>query len=198
MSEIVMANLVKAINTLKDRFGNNLRCIETGTIRSYDEHHDSTLHIAKALGNRGILLSIDINPKSIEISKNICKEWTNIGWKLEDSIQYLKRSDIGKFHFAFLDTKNNPDFIFEEFRLLFPKMIVGGIIIVDDAGVNFDGDIIPIAEQKKGHKISKFLRSLDYTNFVRYSSHGTQLWIDVTEFLCKKILGRNEDANSNR
>lgn len=191
-----MVNLVKALNILKERFEGKLRCIETGTIRSYGEHHESTLHISKALSNRGCLISVDIEPKSIEISMNICKGTKNVEWVCSDSLDYLKNVQ-SMFHFAFLDTKNDPDFIFEEFRVIFPKMIVGGIIVVDDAGVNFDGDVVITAEQKKGHKISKFLKSLDYTNFVRYSPHGNQLWIDVTESLCKMLLDRNKDADSN-
>ena len=187
MSEIIMINLIKALNELKDRFDGMLSCIETGTIRSYDEHHDSTLHISKALGDKGCLTSVDINPKSIEISMHICKEATNVEWVCSDSLEYLKEIQNKKFHFAFLDTKNDSDFIFEEFNLVFPKIIVGGIIIVDDAGVNYDGDAILTVEQKKGHKIAKLLKSLGCTNFVRYSPHGTQLWIDITESLHKDM-----------
>lgn len=185
-----MTNLVKALYILKDRFVENLRCIETGTIRSYNENHNSTLHIAKTLQSiGGSFISIDINPKSIEISKDICKELANIIWICSDSIEYLKKEN-GIFHFAFLDTKNNPDFIFEEFRLIAPKMIVGGIIIIDDAGVDIVGNIVN-GEQKKGHKVSKFLKSLGWNDFVRNSSHGTQLWIDVNMNLLQSI-GKEE------
>lgn len=175
----IMSNLRKAISRLKNQFNGDLKCIETGTIRSYTEKHNSTLHISEALGNRGFLISVDIDPKSIEISKNICKKIMNVKWICLDSIKYLEENqDI--FHFAFLDTKNDKDHIFEEFKLIVPKMVVGGIIIVDDAGVDISGNI-DITDAEKGYEITKFLKSLGYVNFVCSSPHGTQLWIDISK-----------------
>ena len=99
-----MVQLTLAINLLKDRFPiEHIKCIETGTIRSYHEHHGSTFIISKALGNRGSLISVDYEPKSIVISKDICKNTANVKWVLSDSITYLK-ANHDKFHFAFLDS----------------------------------------------------------------------------------------------
>lgn len=181
----VMINLSVAINILKDRFPTaHIKCIETGTIRSYHEHHGSTFVISKALGNRGSLISVDNLPKSITISKDICKNTTNVKWVLSDSVEYLK-ANHNKFHFAFLDSKNVSNFIYEEFRLIAPKIIAGGIIIVDDAGVDIDGRVAE-GVQQKGHKIAKLLKSLDCTNFVkRAPGHGTQLWIDTKSITFK-------------
>lgn len=185
MENLVMINLVEAIKILKVRFSEDLRCIETGTIRSYTEKHNSTLHISEALGNRGSLISVDISPKSIEISMDICRKM-NVKWICSDSLEYLKKQDA-KFHFAFLDSMNSRDHIFEEFKLLVPQMIPGGIIIVDDAGVTFDGKEKSNTPQEKGRKISKFLLALEHTNFVRNSSHGAQLWIDMKNSVGKII-----------
>ena len=175
----VMVNLGIAIDILKNRFpGQHIKCIETGTIRSYNEHHGSTLVISKALGNRGSLISIDYEPTSIAISKDTCKNVKNVTWILSDSVKYLKANQ-DKFHFAFLDSQNDPDFIFEELRWIWPKVIAGGIIIVDDAGVDAKGKIVE-GLQKKGHKIAAFLTTKGCTDFVRTAPyHGTQLWIDT-------------------
>lgn len=181
----VMANLTIAVNILKERFPEHIKCIETGTIRSYNEHHGSTLVISQALGNRGSLISIDCEPKSIAISRDICKNAANVKWVLSDSVNYLK-TNVDRFHFAFLDSRNNPDFIFEEFKLIAPKIISGGIVIVDDAGVNAGGEILE-GMQKKGRKIAKLLKSLGYHDFVRTAPHhGTQLWIDTQKIILKE------------
>jgi len=180
MEKIVMHNLIKAIGVLRSRFVENLRCIETGTIRSYSEKHNSTLHISNELKDRGRLISVDINPESIRISKDVCRACSNISWIHSDSLVYLKNQK-DTFHFAFLDSVNNRDHIFEEFKLIVPHMLPGGIIVVDDAGVNSTGleqvGILP----EKGRKVSEFLLSLGYENFVCSSSHGNQLWINVDE-----------------
>ena len=180
-----MYNLKLAIGELKTRFTEPLVCIETGTIRSYVEKHNSTLRISKALGVNGHLTSVDINPKSIQISKDICKKCSNITWVHSDSLDYLRRQK-DNFHFAFLDSVNNQNHIFEKFKILLPRMIDGGIIIVDDAGVTLDGKKQP-GIQEKGRKVSEFLLSLGCKNFVRNSSHGTQLWIDFPLVLGIKV-----------
>lgn len=184
---LIMENLKTAIVVLKQRFTDEkLNCLETGTIRSYIENHDSTFHIAEALGEEGSLISIDINPSAIKISKDVCKVCKNIEWVLDSSISYLSNSEE-KFHFVFLDSQNNKDFIFEEFRLAIPRMILNSIMVVDDAGVDENGEIDMIQGglkilRTKGHKIAPLLLSLGIVNFVRFNLQGTsQLWIDMND-----------------
>lgn len=171
-----MHNLKEAIEELKVRFSENLNCIETGTIRSYIERHNSTLHISESLGNRGRLTSIDIRLECIQISKDICKACSNITWVQSDSLDYLLKLE-DRIHFAFLDSVNDRNHIFEEFKLVIPLMIPGGIVIVDDAGVLLNGEEQP-GIQEKGRKVSECLLSMGHKDFVRNSPHGTQLWID--------------------
>lgn len=185
--DLIMQNLKSAITVLKKRFPNILlNCVETGTIRSYTENHNSTLHIAEVLGKNGSLISIDVNPKAIKISKVICKAYTNIKWILGSSVPYFN-STKEKFHFVFLDSQNNKEFIFEEFRLVISKMLLSSILIVDDAGVDKNGKIDMVQGglkiiKTKGHKIAPFLSSLGIVNFVRFNSRGTsQLWIDMNQ-----------------
>ncbi len=184
---LVMENLKTAIAVLKERFpGTPLNCVETGTIRSYTENHNSTLHIAESLGKDGSLISVDVNPTAIKISKDICKSYKNVSWILGSSISYFSVTKE-KFHFVFLDSQNNKDFIFEEFKLAVPRMLLNSIMIVDDAGVNKDGEIDIVQGglkiiRIKGHQISPFLLSLGVANFVKFNSQGnSQLWIDMNK-----------------
>ena len=190
MENIVMHNLKWAISALLLRFPDScLSCIETGTIRSHAEKHNSTLHISESLDTRGVLTSVDINPGSICISKDVCSKCSNITWVQSDSLAYLKKQ-TNKFHFAFLDSVNNRDHIFEEFKLVVPQMIPGGIIIVDDAGVTPTGEPLVGVLPEKGRKVSKFLLSLGCKDFVRSSAHGTQLWIDMETSLIEKMQAK--------
>ena len=40
-----------------------------------------------------------------------------------------------KFHFAFLDSVNDKNFMFEEFRLMIPMMLENSVLMIDDAGI---------------------------------------------------------------
>lgn len=185
MVGLKMAALADAVNILKIRFDEDLKCIETGTIRSYNERYGSTFLIAATLGDRGSLVSVDISSKSIKISKDICKLLTNVEWVHSDSLEYLKNQK-NKFHLVFLDSVNDENHIFEEFKLLVPRIISGGIIVVDDAGVTREGKKNR-GVQEKGRKISKFLLSIGCENFVRDKDSVVQLWIEMENSVSKKI-----------
>ncbi len=187
---VVMHNVIDAIQEVKGRFAEQICCIETGTIRSYDDKHESTRHIADALGSRGHLISVDINPDSIRISKDICKDRTNIEWILASSTDYLKRLQNERFHFALLDSANDKDLIFSEFTLLIPHMAEDSIVIIDDAGIIPNGqrkDRLDLAE--KGHRIWEFLITHDVPFKVLLTTigHGTQLRIDLNKLNKKRI-----------
>jgi len=183
-----MVNLRKVVDILKIRFGEELRCIETGTIRSYTEKHESTRHISEALGLRGSLISIDVNSESIKVSKDICKNCCdNIVWVHSNSLEYLKEQD-NTFHFVFLDSVNDKNYIFEEFKLVVPRLVPGGILIVDDAGVLLDGSVDSSKVPEKGHRIAEFLSSLECADFVVESPHGTQLWVDTMNLELNNLI----------
>ena len=172
-----------------NRFPDNIQAIETGTIRSYYEKHESTRHISETLGDRGQLISVDISPESIEISKNICKHSDNVTWIQSDSILYLSHLRDKKFHFAFLDSVNDKEVIFEEFKLVIPMMLENGIIMVDDAGITADGDNIDSSsEAQKSHKVWEFLRfyGIDFS-ILTTAGHGTQLKIVLYQGNLEKI-----------
>lgn len=173
-----MINVVLSLYTLRRHFGDKLICLETGTIRSYEEKHWSTYHIAKAIGENSVLHSVDSALESIEVSKKICKGLTNIEYHHCDSIEFLKTFKYNILHFVLLDSANDPDHIFEEFQLVIPKVCRGGFIIVDDAGISIDGKTMDksIAAQK-GHRIWQHLvdHNYEFEILLAPRSHGTQL-----------------------
>lgn len=181
---VLMQNLINAIESLKKKFPDvSLQAIEFGTIRVVEQnaHCQSTACISHALGKYGDLISVDISEDSIKASKEVCCDANNIEWVQLDSIIYLKKmKDFCGFHFVFLDTVNDRNFVFEEFCLVAPMMIEDGILIVDDAGIKEDGNRIDRnVNAQKGHKVWEFLkrnnirfRALPYPNWP-----GTQLEI---------------------
>ena len=162
----VMGNLSDCINQLKEKFlGAQLNAIELGTIPKVSRQtrlEQSTALIFRALGERGHLISVDIDASHIEASKEVCHDANNVTWVQSDSIGYLKNLKDVKFHFAFLDTLNEKDFTFEEFRLIIPMMLEGSILVIDDAGITEDGHKIdPKTPAQKGHEVWKFLQSCE-------------------------------------
>ena len=131
-----MIKVVRELSKLTREF-DFVNCLETGTIRSYNEKHESTFHISNIIGNNGKLKSIDIEQKSIDISKDIFNNAKNVEWIMRDSIKYLE-GDKDWYHFVLLDSVNNPDHILNEFRLVVEKIYQGGVLMIDDAGVDFD------------------------------------------------------------
>lgn len=186
-----MRHLVYAIRELKERFGGNLRCLETGTIRSFSENHRSTLVISEALGDAGTLVSVDIEPASIAVSREICRGRENIRWIGSDSLSYLRSVEGAEFHFVFLDSANDPELIFQEFSLAAARMVQGGILLIDDAGVTKDGaGIDRKSNGKKGRRVWEFLRDsgVEFRVLPTVWFHGCQLRIDLTPGAQKRIL----------
>jgi predicted O-methyltransferase YrrM len=188
---IGLRNVVKS---LFDKF-DYLNGLETGTIRSYDEKHESTRHISEVLQSNGRLKSIDNNENSIKISQDICNNAENVEWILSDSIEYLSK-DEDKYHFVFLDSVNDRDHIFEEFKLVFDRVHDGGVIIVDDSGVNMPS----YNPAEKGLKVFDFLINLkkhlnaDESEQIEIgliqADHCTQLYIPVTALVKRLINNR--------
>lgn len=179
----VMVHVRAAVEELVARFSTPLLVVETGTIRSFDEEHESTRHIGEALADRGRLVSIDLSPEAIEVSRQLCRHLDNVEWVLSDSTTYLAGLG-GPVHFALLDSANDSGLIFEEFRRIAPKMAQGGIVMVDDAGLRspFRG-VTYRTGAVKGHRVARFLESVgaDYRVLRTPRGHGTQLRIDLAE-----------------
>ncbi len=198
----VMQNLIDAIDELKNRFPNeHLEMIETGTIRTFHAACSSTYSISEALGSQGRLTSVDISPDSIRISKNFCWNAPNIEWIQSDSVTYLAKLKDKKFHFAFLDSVNQKDFIFEEFRLMIPMMLENSILIIDDSGITNDGCSIDNGvPAQKGHEVWCFLKSCGakFNIFQVPNFPGTQLKIGLGKENLKVIKNKLRQYDEDR
>jgi len=167
-----------------------LNCLETGTIRTFTEKHESTRHISEVIGERGTLKSLDNTPAHIKISKEICKNAQNVEWILTDSVEYLKK-DTNKYHFVLLDSVNDAEFIFEEFTNIVDRIHTGGVLMVDDSGVgvnkerlfsNYGGHV-----PRKGLLVNEFLLKQGAQYDIVNGGHATQLLLKLTPENYKKI-----------
>ena len=160
---VVMQNLINAIEEIKEKFPDtHLNVIEFGTIRTFEMNPSgqSTACISRALGKHGNFTSVDIDGVHIKISKEVCCNASNTIWIQSDSIAFLKKLKEERFHFAFLDTINDKDFVFKEFCLIIPKMLVDSILMIDDAGIVEGGERIDTNDAaQKGHEVWRFLKS---------------------------------------
>lgn len=176
-----MLEVRQTVQSLLDKF-DFVKCLETGTIRSYSEKHESTRHISEVLGDRGHLKSIDNNENSLNISKDICKNATNVEWILSDSLEYLDK-DTDLYHFVFLDSVNDAEHILKEFKLIIGRIHDGGILMIDDSGVNMSQN----NPAQKGIAVAKLLRSLDIQFDLLQASHCTQILLHINNSTQNKI-----------
>lgn len=178
-----MHRVKEEVKTLKEKFETPLNCLETGTIRSYHEKHESTRHISETLGDDGHLKSLDIESKHIEVSKNICGDVKNVSWIECDSLNYLKE-DEDEYHFVLLDSVNDPWHIMNEFKLIANRVHEGGSIMVDDAGTDAYGNYQPTGERfqaKKGWAVCDWCKSNDVDWQIVVGGHSYQVLIPVTK-----------------
>ena len=156
--------------------------LETGTVCSYQQQSESTRHISQVLGNRGKLISVDLSPESIRISRDVCKNAPNIEWVLSDSLAYLKKAAGQEFHFALLDSANDADLAFSEFALVATLMRNNGILMINDAGVRPDKRGFDGTESRKGHRVWQFLLACDVDYEIMEISSGRGTRMKITFF----------------
>jgi predicted O-methyltransferase YrrM len=179
-TDVTMRHVVTTIERLKADNADAIAALETGTIRSYHEKHESTRLIGEALGGRGTLTSVDNSAESIRISKDICRRLTNVVWVEADSHHYLASLEGRALSFVLLDSMNDKSFIMTEFRLVVPRVVDGGVIMIDDAGILADGSSLdPSTPAEKGHAIFAFLRQHRYPFEVLGTRHSVQLRLEV-------------------
>jgi methyltransferase family protein len=175
-----MVHVILSVQELLDRFPSQVEAIETGTIRTHSEHHESTRLIAETVGDRGTLTSVDSSREAIQVSREICRHLHNIEWVEAESTAYLSRVEGRRYHFAFLDSANDQDVIFEEFSLVTPLIVEDGIVMVDDAGITSTLKAVDRRRSSvKGHRVWQFLDSCgaEYEVLRTPRGHGTQLRI---------------------
>ena len=180
-----MNRVKEFLEKLKSRY-KYLNCVETGTIRSNTENHNSTKVISDIIGDKGKLVSIDINPEAIKISKSVCKNAKNVEWVESSSVDYLSKTDE-KFHFALLDSLHDAGYVFYEFILLIKNMCEEGIIMVDDCGVDFNSRKNK-SKAVKGVAIYNFCKLYEIPCQVIRGTHGNQLMVDLKEIDNYKVI----------
>lgn len=132
-----MKTLPTILAELHKTFG-PLTIIETGTIRNMaPEYHAgdgwSTVYISEFVrAHGGDFTSVDLD---ISTAKKMLGSLDLAGYcKLVqyDSLMWLRDKAPQGIHFALLDSANDANHTFREFELVRPKMVAGGIIVIDD------------------------------------------------------------------
>lgn len=175
-------HIINLVNQVIDIYKDNIKVVETGTIRSYGEKHESTRHIGEALGDKGNLISIDIESNSINIAKDICKDLNNIDWILGDSIKQLEKLHNNGYvpHVALLDSVNDSNHIFKEFEIVRDMGVK--FIIIDDAGISLKGELFDTThpDAVKGRRVYKYCVDNNINCNILQTIQGTQLLINNT------------------
>lgn len=132
-------------------------CVETGCIRQPGEGTMSTRAISSAL-ERGRLYSFDLEPRHIEICKQVCEPYNDrIEYVQGDAKAELRRMNengaLAAVHLALFDSMNDADQIWSEFRAIEDRFVPGSVVIVDDS----------VPPSKKGRRVKPYL-------------HGHPLW----------------------
>jgi hypothetical protein len=127
-------------------------CIETGSLRDPNEGTDSTRVIAATLGERGRLYTFELDPKHLAVCREVCREFADRIEYVEGDAkvnlrQWRERGTLRQVHFAFLDSADDPEQIWEEFRAIEDLFVPGSVLVVDD--------VVPPAV--KGRRIKPYL-----------------------------------------
>ena len=111
--------------------------IETGCIRDANEGTESTLTIASTLMGRGQFYTFEISPEHIAVCQKLCEGYNqHINYIEGDSVDNLAKmveeNIIDTIHFAFFDSVNDSDHIFNEFKTVEGLFKENSIVIADD------------------------------------------------------------------
>ncbi|MEE4174615.1 MAG: class I SAM-dependent methyltransferase [Xanthomonadales bacterium] len=111
--------------------------VETGCIRKLDEGTESTLTIASLVRDRGRFFSFELRPEHVAISRQCCGDVDRFVTYVEgDSVANLERlvadGTLARVDLAFLDSANDGEHIFREFKAIEDQLLPGAILVVDD------------------------------------------------------------------
>lgn len=111
--------------------------VETGCIRKLDEGTESTLTIASLVRDRGRFFSFELRPEHVAISRQCCGDVDRFVTYVEgDSVANLERlvadGTLARVDLAFLDSANDGEHIFREFKAIEDRLPPGAILVVDD------------------------------------------------------------------
>jgi predicted O-methyltransferase YrrM len=111
--------------------------LETGCIRNVNEGTDSTLIIASTVQERGTFFTFELRPEHIEQCKHACGEYNRyINYVEGDSVanlrKYVAEGRLDTVHFAFLDSRNDGEHIWQEYQAIESRFVIGSVLVVDD------------------------------------------------------------------
>lgn len=147
--------------------------LEVGTFTGY-----ATLCIAEGLAADGVITTLDVNEDLAYIPKKYFAESnfsSQINFKLEDAISYLKHTDE-VFDFVFIDA-DKENYV-EYFNLIKPKLQSGAVVIFDN--VLWYGKVLEENPKQKSTRTIQELNDLiakdeDFENLILPLRDGVNL-----------------------
>lgn len=112
-------------------------CLETGCIHSPSDETESTSCLASVLRGQATFFVLEEEEKHIEGCRRICgnlNQWISyVQGEAASSIRRLREEGkLEAVHLAFLDSVDDPEVIWAEFRALEELVVEGGLVIVED------------------------------------------------------------------
>ena len=125
---------------INDLDSDNINILETGLIIDYLAHSSTNIFLNSSKNIN--IISIDIEEHHIKISKHINKHLNNIEWIDNNNIlEILEKQKKTYFDFILLDSINNKEHIFNEFKLALQLIKLNGIIMINNFGVDINYNI---------------------------------------------------------
>jgi len=129
--------LKDVLDELLNQAESPLVLLETGCIRNLNEGTDSTYIISSTVKDKGNFYTFELEPEHIAICKELCSDYNQyINYVQGDSVAGMKRlvgsGELKSIDFAFLDSVNDGDHIWNEFKVIEDYMKEGSYLIVDD------------------------------------------------------------------
>ena len=160
-------NIIEQLTLAAERLKRELRIVETGTIRKVgDEYEHGDGHSTTAIArwvkrNGGEFASIDLKTETSAkyLKKKRLFKYVNLvqGY----STKVLRK--LGRIDFAYLDSENDAELTFKEFKMAWRKVVKCGCIMIDDCNVKS-------AELHKGDMVVPYLEHNDI-KFTQYSTN---------------------------
>lgn len=152
-----MKKLPELLDTLSFQ---RINILETGTIRNVNPEYaigdgHSTLWIAKWIREQDKPVNFYSIDKDVSVAYKYLQE---LGYLPEvnliksNSLIWLDKYIPPEVHFALLDSANDAQNTLNEFKLVEPRMVKGGIVVIDDV-------IMHSKDVKKGHKVIPYAQT---------------------------------------
>lgn len=151
------AHIIEVLQKIHEKKHGKLRILETGTIRNLTPEYaegdgHSTIYIAEWLSRitpKSTFISIDLKT---DVSRRILNERKLLRFVhlvRSDSLKALPQ--FKNLDFCYLDSENDAELTLNEFLIVWPNILPGGAVMVDDC-TDY------VCEKKKGVKLIPYLK----------------------------------------